>query len=150
MMLFAEISDVESRDERQLKLILEKALSQCSPSQIRNVLVQPQQVYQWSQTLGDVTMILTIVAADDPLSRLSPYLPVGLTYNIWTKCLIAINRFRLAYPGVYFSYDIYIDAGGYQHLFVGYGQVSIKPAPGVPGLQATAPGGNNTNQVATT
>lgn len=149
-MVFSGFSDVESRNERQLKLILEKAISQCGPSQIRNHLVQPQQVYEWSQTADGVTLLLTITAADDPPSRYPPYESVGLTYNVWTNCLIAINRFRLAYPGVYFSYDIYIDAGGYMHLFVGYGKVSAEPGPGATGLQAPAPGENDTNQVATT
>ena len=150
LIVFSEFSDVESRNERQLKLILEKAISQCGPSQIRNHLVQPLQVYEWSQTVDDVTILLTITAADDAPSRYPPHELVGLTYNVWTNCLIAINRFRLAYPGVYFSYDIYIDAGGYKHLFVGYGKVSTEPGPGTPGLQATAPGENNTNRVATT
>lgn len=150
LILFAKFSDVQSRNERQLKLILEKAISQCGTSEIRNHLLQPQQVYEWSQTWDDVTILLTIVAADDPPSTYSPFESVGLTYNIWTNCLIAINRFRLAYPGVYFSYDIYINAGGYLNLFVGYGMVSTRPGPGAPGLQATAPGENTTNQVATT
>ena len=92
-------------------------------------------------------MSLTIIAASDPTSRYPPYEPVGLTYNIWMNCMIAINRFRLAYPGVYFSYDIYIDAGGYMHLFAGYGKVSIGPRPGAVG---SAQGEDNANQVATT
>lgn len=95
-------------------------------------------------------MRLTITAADDPASRDPPYGNIGLTYNIWTNCLIAINNFRLAYPGVYFSYDIYIDAGGYNHLFVGYGTVSIDPSPTAPTVQATDPEEDNANQVATT
>ena len=44
------------------------------------------------------------VPAEDP-----PHELIRLTHGIWMSCLIGINRFRLAYPGLYFNFEIYID-----------------------------------------
>lgn len=44
-----------------------------------------------------------------PTSTDPPYAPMGLTYKIWEYVLIGINQLRLAYPGLNFRFEIYVN-----------------------------------------
>ena len=69
--------------------------------------------------------------AEDP-----PHELLGLTHGIWEYCLLGIGQFRLAYPGLYFKFQIYVDLHE-EEVYLGYGALL-----GAPTLQAPAPTAN--------
>ena len=80
-------------------------------------------------------MVALLVEVDNAQpSELPPHPEIGLTFGVWTSCLIAINRFRLAYPGVYPRFNIIIKPEGAISQNVGRGRLQVQqwqPLPGV-------------------
>lgn len=76
--------------------------------------------YTWSQLWNGIDAIVQ-VDVEDPSHGEG-----GLTFGLWTSCLIAINRFRLAYPGVFTSFNILVKSESLLSHNVGHGRLDSR------------------------
>ena len=72
---------------------------------------------------GVDNIILSVVGLPLQPSSLDPGVQIGLTWGIWTSTLIAVNKFRTAYPGLDVDWEIHVAEEGYHSAFVGYGRL---------------------------
>ena len=113
---FRKYEHEDGRNETEVGDLLQRAISASIDPRLHNQFMD-QHLYTWqdTQTLLGVEAYRP-VPAEDP-----PYELVGLTHGIWLSCLIGINQFRLAYPGLYFEFEIYVEIDEIEEDYVGRG-----------------------------
>lgn len=122
---------MDGRDETQVEDLIQQAIIASIQPGLHNQFMDPRP-YTWQGTqvfLG--VEPLRAVPSTDP-----PHELIGLTYDIWLSCLIGISRFRRAYPGVYFKFEIYVAINDDEEVYIGRG--GLLRAPSLQAPAATA------------
>ena len=57
----------------------------------------------------------------------SPRLP--FSHGMWTSSLTGINNFVLAYPGLFFHFQVFVEEEGVEGYFVAFGALRFEPDP---------------------
>ncbi|MDI1492566.1 MAG: hypothetical protein OHK93_003780 [Ramalina farinacea] len=113
---FRDFEHEDGRNETQVGDLIQQAISASIDPRLHNQLID-QHPYTWQGTQSLVGVEpLRPVPAEDP-----PHELVGLTHGIWLSSLIGINQFRLAYPGLYFKFEIYVEINEVEEDYVGRG-----------------------------
>lgn len=127
-MLFHGYDHVEPSNDTQVGQALQKAILQSSDPHRRSQVMEPRD-YVWSQAWDRTVVAVNVEVAQSQPAEEPPHQEIGLTFGVWTSCLIAINRFRLAYPGVYPQFNIIIKPEDVISHNVGYGRLQVQQWP---------------------
>ena len=104
---FLEYDLDNSRDETEVQKLVQRAIHfAISDPGRHDQFLNPHQ-YTWYSDDGDLS--LGVLPYTPRPSTEPPYAMVGLTYKILEYSLIGLNQFRLAYPGLNFRFEIYIN-----------------------------------------
>lgn len=108
------------RNETEVTVIMQKAWREATNPLEKHYSFLDEPRYQWDE--GEVYLSLEpfdVQPAEEP-----PPQEVGLTWGIMMYTLVGLNRFRLRYPGLAFSFNIAVEQGGYDEFVTAYGRLS--------------------------
>ena len=138
-MLFHNYDHVEPSNDTQVGQALQKAIIQSSDPRRRSQFMEPRE-YVWSQAWGRTVVAVQVDVAQTEPAEDPPHPEIGLTFGLWTSCLIVINGFRLAYPGVFPQFNIIIRPQGLISHNIGNGRLQVQQWPPLQGVPPTPSG----------
>ena len=111
---FKDYTLIEDRDETECAEAIQKAISAAGDPTKYDVKV-PEFEHTYAQ--GD--NLLDIIP-----KKGYPDQTTELTWGIWSQALTGVSNFRLAYPGLYFVFEVYVYPGGSgDENYVGIGEL---------------------------